>query len=134
MALPALRAVRRAAPGARIAVIGRWAPLLAGQGVADLLLSYPASFRERLRLHRALAAERADVAIVLPNSLESALAARRWGARRRIGFDTDARGVLLTDALPLPDPRRHQIDEYLMLLEPIGVDIDGGTPEWTLPP
>ena len=42
----------------------------------------------------------ADVALILPNSFEAARAARRWRARRRVGFDTDARGALLTDRGP----------------------------------
>jgi len=132
MAIPALRALRRALPDARIGVTGRWAPLLTGQGLADLLLPYPSPPGERRRFNRALRAERADVAILFPNSLESALASRRWGARRRVGFDTDARALLLTDALPLPRPRRHQIDEYLMLLELIGIRTEERIPVWAL--
>ena len=65
---------------------------------------------------RALAAERADVAVLLPSSIESALAAWRWRARRRVGYDTDGRAAFLTDALPLPAPRLHQVDEYAALL------------------
>ena len=38
MALPTLAALRAAEPGARITVVGRWATLLAGQGVADVVL------------------------------------------------------------------------------------------------
>ena len=92
MALPALHALRVGKPQARIAVVGRWARLLAGQGVADLLLDYPGPWAERRRFARALGDEPADLALLLPNSFESALAARRWGARRRLGFAGDGRG------------------------------------------
>jgi len=132
MALPALRALRAERPTARITLAGRWAPLLAGQGVADVLLSYPRPARERGRFNRALGAAGADLAILFPSSLESALAARRWRARRRIGFDADARGPLLTDAIALPAPRQHQVDEYSRLLEPLGIRVLDGTPTWTL--
>ncbi len=43
MALPMLAALRAAEPGARITLVGRWATLLAGQGVADVVLPYPRS-------------------------------------------------------------------------------------------
>jgi len=132
MALPALSILRGAMPGARITLTGRWAALLAGQGVADILLTYPPHSGERRRFNRALAQESADLAIVFPNSFESALTARRWRARRRIGFDSDGRRPLLTDAVPLPDPRRHQIDEYAILLEPLGLAVPASAPSFRL--
>ncbi len=135
MALPALAALRSARPEARITVIGRWAPLLSGQGVADILLPYPRRLRERLDFARSLREDRPDLAILLVNSLESALAARGWRARRRLGFDTDGRRPLLTDMLPLPSPRRHQIDEYGLLLSAEAVAVgDDAMPAWRLLP
>ncbi|HEY7869857.1 MAG TPA: lipopolysaccharide heptosyltransferase II, partial [Methylomirabilota bacterium] len=62
MALPALTALRAADPEARITVVGRWAPLLAGQGIADVVLPYPRTLAARRRLAAVLAALRADVA------------------------------------------------------------------------
>lgn len=132
MALPTLTALRAAEPGARITLVGRWAPLLAGQGVADLLLDYPKPLGARRRLARALAADRPDVAVLLPNSLEAALAAAWWRARRRAGYATDGRTALLTDSLPLPAPRHHQVDEYAGLLALLGVDGAAPVPEWRL--
>ena len=134
MALPTLAALRAAEPAARITLVGRWAPLLAGQGIADVVLPYPGSLVARQRLARGLAAERADVAVLLPSSLESALAAWRWRAARRVGYATDGRLPLLTDAVPLPSPRRHQIDEYAALLAPLGVSGTVGAPTWRLRP
>jgi heptosyltransferase-2 len=134
MALPMLAALREAEAGARITLVGRWAPLLAGQGLADVLLPYPKLLPARRRLARALAAERPDVAVLLPGSLESALAAWCWRAARRVGYATDGRGPLLTDALPLPVPRHHQADEYAGLLAPLGVRAATARPSWTLRP
>ena len=134
MALPMLAALRGAEPAARITLVGRWATLLAGQGVADVVLPYPKPLAARRRLARALAAERADVAVLLPSSIESALAAWRWRAARRIGYATDGRAPLLTDALPLPAPRLHQVDEYAALLTPLGVSGGAMAPAWTLRP
>lgn len=132
MALPMLAALRAAEPGARITLVGRWATLLAGQGVADVALPYPRPLALRRRLARALAADRADVAVLLPSSIESALAAWRWRAARRVGYATDGRAALLTDALPLPAPRQHQVDEYAALLAPLGVTDVAAAPAWTL--
>jgi len=132
MALPMLTALRVAEPGARITLVGRWATLLAGQGIADVVLSYPKPLAVRHRLARALAAERADVAVLLPSSIESALAAWRWRAARRVGYATDGRAAFLTDAVPLPATRLHQVDEYAVLLAPLGVNAVAAAPAWTL--
>jgi len=132
MALPALAALRAALPRTRITVIGPWAPLLSGQAVADILLPYPRDLGERLRLGRALRGDRPDLALLLPNSLESALAACWWGAARRVGFDTDGRRPLLTDTIPQPSPRHHQVDEYgALVTAAAGVRVSEGlTPIW----
>ncbi len=134
MALPGLHALRSAEPRARIVVVGRWACLLAGQGVADLALDYPAGHGPRRRLARRLAQDPPDLALLLPNSFESALAAWRWRARRRIGFAGDARSLLLTDAVAPPSPRLHQVDEYRLLVSAITGDRGGEEPIWRLPP
>ncbi len=133
MAVPALRALRAGRPGVRIVLAGPWAALLAGQELADLLVDYPRPWRRRAGSARAVRALRPDVALLLPNSFEAAAAARYWGARRRIGFAGNGRDWLLTDPLPLPSPRRHQIDEYLALLEPLRVEPAGREP-WLAPP
>jgi lipopolysaccharide heptosyltransferase II len=135
MALPALRALRAARPAARITLVGRWAPLLSGQAVADVAVAYPRRLAERRRLGRCFREDPPDVALLLPNSFESALAAWWWRARRRIGFDTDARRRLLTDAVVRASPRRHQVDEYGTLLAPLDIHVgDGVAPTWRLAP
>jgi heptosyltransferase-2 len=130
MALPALQALRRADPGTRIVVVGTWAPLLAGQGVADVLLPYNTGTDRRRLIDRRLGADPADVTVLLANSLGAALSARRWRSRRRIGFATDLRALLLTDPISLPAPRRHQVDEYLLLAEAAGGRVERVVPRW----
>ncbi len=132
MALPALRALRGGRPEARITIVGPWAPLLGGQGVGDVLLPYPSGLSARYRFAGCLRSDRADLALLLPNSFESALAAWRWGARRRLGFDADGRGPLLTDPVSLPSPRRHQIEEYGALLASVGIAVTESAPIWKL--
>jgi len=133
MALPALAGLRASRPEARIVLVGRFASVLQGQAVADAVLSYPHDQGKRARLGAALRDWRPDTAIVLPNSFESALAARRWGARVRLGYDADLRGWLLTHPLEQPSPRRHQIDEYRQLLEAGGVVSGSDAPAFALP-
>jgi heptosyltransferase-2 len=129
MAVPALRVLRAACPGAPLAVAGPWISVLRGQGLADVLVEYSRHWRARLRAADQARTLRAEVAVILPNSFESALAARYWGARRRIGFAANARSWLLTDRLPLPEPRLHQADEYMRLAEVVtGPAGDDGVP------
>ena len=132
MALPALAALRAARPDALLAAVGPWAPLLTGQAVADVLLKYPRDGRTRRKLGAAMRAMRPDAAVLLPNSFESALAARRWGARTRLGYDTDMRHAFLTHMVDLPSPRRHQVDEYAGLLEAADIPVKMERPEWRL--
>ena len=56
---------------------------------------------------RRLRAERADLAVLFPNSFRSALLAWLAGIRRRVGYARGGRGLLLTDRLTSPrDERR----------------------------
>ena len=76
------------------------------------------------RLAKSLKAERFDCAILLQNAFEAALIA--WLARipRRIGYGRDGRGLLLTDAIPVPLPgeiERHESHYYLELLRRAGI-------------
>jgi heptosyltransferase-2 len=121
MAVPALRSLRSGLPGARVGLAGPWASLLAGQGLADLLVTYPRPWGGRLRTADAVRDFAPHTAVLLPNSLEAALAAWYWRARRRIGFAAGGRSWLLTDAVALPSPRQHQVDEYLLLIERLGI-------------
>ena len=134
MAVPAVRALRDWCPDGRLVLAGPWASLLAGQGLADTLLTYPRAWSARLAAADAMRKLAPHTALVLPNSLESALAAWYWGARRRVGFDVGGRGLLLTDAPALPSPRAHQIDEYLALATACGAHTNDATPRLAPPP
>jgi heptosyltransferase II len=133
MAVPALRALRAGRADARLALVGPWATLLAGQGLAEVLVPYGRSWGARLARWDEVRALGASGIIVLPNSFESALAARYWRAPRRIGFDTGGRRLLLTDAPPLPSPREHQVDEYARLVGRLGVDVVDRAPRLSPP-
>lgn len=133
MAVPAVRALRRGFPDARMLLAGPWAWLLAEPGLADSLLPYPRGWAARLRTADVVNRFAPSIALLLPNSLESALAAWCWGARRRVGFARGGRGPLLTEAIALPEPRRHQVDEYLLLAERCGGVVEEREPRLTPP-
>src|SRR3989441_506022 len=133
MAVPALRSLREAFPEAHVLLAGPWVELLAGQGLGDVLVGYPRSWSGRLRIADTVRDFAGDTVVLFPNSFEAAAAAVYWGGRRRIGFALDGRGWLLTDALPLPAPRLHQVDEYLLLVAHLGATATAREPHLTAP-
>lgn len=129
MATPALRAIREKFEGAEIVAVLRpyVADVLAGLSLVDrLLIHHPRgkSVPEQrgIRFVRCLRREKFDLAVLLPNSFHSASLAWLSGARRRVGFDRDGRGWLLTDPLPSrPKKTPHPvIDEYLRIAAYLG--------------
>jgi heptosyltransferase-2 len=133
MAVPALRSLREARPDARLALVGPWATLLAGQGLADVLVPYARSWTARLARWDEVRALGAAAVLLLPNSFEAALAAWYWKAPRRIGFDAGGRALLLTDALSMSAPREHQVDEYARVIERYGVPVGDRMPRLARP-
>lgn len=126
MSLPALRAIRERNPQARIAILARpWvADLYRREPFCDEHIAAPRTWSGRLRLAQALHARRFEAAILLPNAFEAALVARLAGIPRRIGYDRDGRGFLLTTAIPPPKPGevpRHESFYYLELLRRAGI-------------
>jgi heptosyltransferase-2 len=131
MSLPALHALRDRFPGAHLAVHALpWvADLYARETFLDQVIPYAArrgasDWMGRWRAARQLRAGRFDCAILLPNSFDSALVAWLAGIPRRIGYNRDGRGLLLTDAIPPPRPGeipRHESYYYLELLRRPGI-------------
>jgi heptosyltransferase-2 len=128
MSLPALHAVRERFPQAHIAVLARpWvADIYVRETFADEIILYTAGkgWRDiggKLRLASELRHKRFDTAILLPNAFDAAALA--WLARipRRIGYNRDVRGWLLTDAIDVPESGPHQRFYYLELLRRAGL-------------
>jgi len=127
MSLPALHALRKRFPSARISILARpWvASLYEREPFCDELIPYdaPSGWKGLGRKWRAacdLRRRRFDCAILLQNAFESA--ALVWLARIpvRIGYDRDARGWLLTHPISVPsmnEAPRHQRFYYLELLK-----------------
>ncbi|HYC76363.1 MAG TPA: glycosyltransferase family 9 protein [Planctomycetota bacterium] len=134
LAVPFLRALRRAAPAAEIEVLV--APgsgeLLQGCPYVDALHWYtrrrPFGGAEPRFVHRtwfdalgALRRRRYDAVYVLKRAWSSAVLARMVGAPRRIGLDVDGRAMFLTDAVP-PQSGVHETESHLALLRATGFD------------
>jgi heptosyltransferase-2 len=127
MSLPAIRAVRGLFPQAYLAVVAKpWvADLYAHEKCIDRVIPYAA---KTLGDKRAFAArlrnERFDGAILLQNAFDAALMAWMAGIPHRIGYRRDGRGILLTHAIPVPEPGdipRHERFYYLELLRRAGM-------------
>ncbi|NNJ26710.1 lipopolysaccharide heptosyltransferase II [Alienimonas chondri] len=105
MATPALRALRTRYADATVVAVCRppVGDVLVGTDLADGIVALPKSQRAAWASTRTLRSERADFAVLFPNSLRTAAVARLAGARRILGFDRDSRRWLLTDPVPTPD-------------------------------
>jgi heptosyltransferase-2 len=127
MSLPAIRAIRAIFPHAHLAVAARpWvADLYARERSIDSVILYAAkTFAEKRAFAAQLRKERFDAAILLPNSFDSALTMWMAGIPERIGYRRDSRGMLLTRAIPVPEPGdipRHERFYYLELLRRAGM-------------
>lgn len=127
MSLPALHALRKQFPSARISILARpWvARLYSREPFCDELIPYEAprgwkGLREKWTAASELRRRRFDCAILFQNAFESA--ALVWLARIpvRIGYSRDGRGWLLTHPIPVPsidEVPRHQRFYYLELLK-----------------
>ncbi|MCP4248428.1 MAG: lipopolysaccharide heptosyltransferase II [bacterium] len=137
MATPALRALRARFAGASIVYLARpmMNDLVAGSGWADEVVNWDPKGRNRrgramMGLAARLRRRRFDWAVLLTNSFRSALLVRLAGIRRRIGYDRDARRLMLTDRLPVKriDGRiavTRMVDYYGRLAEHLGCDPPG---------
>jgi heptosyltransferase-2 len=137
MATPSFRALRSGFPEARLVAVVRpkVAPTLDGAPWFDERVGFdPKSERPEERagaVLRRLRRERAEVAVLFPNSFRSALMAWRSGAKRRVGYARGGRGFLLTDRLtPLRDGRGGYrpspiVDYYREIPRLIGCEGDG---------
>ena len=135
MATPALAAIRNGYPAAEIVAVLRSyvGDVLTGTGLVDRVIEWNPGGENRAdsgwRLARRLRRERFDVAVLMPNSLRSAWMAWLAGAGRRVGFDRDGRGWLLTDRLAAHPRRtpRPVLNDYLKLATHLGCrDLDPG--------
>ena len=126
MSTPFLRAVRKNFPHARITLLAKpWvAPVYENNPHIDRVLFYDVADRHsgfigKFRLAKDLRKHDFDLALLLQNAFEAAFLAWLAGIPIRLGYDTDARKMLLTCPVHrYPFLKRlHQIDYYLEILK-----------------
>lgn len=122
MTVPALRSLRQLFPSAKIVLATRpWAKgLFSEVDFLDGLMVHEISgLKSVINQVKQWRAQNFDLAVLFPNSLESALVASIARVPFRIGYATDGRQRLLTHPLELPDWRsiRHEVYYYLNIVE-----------------
>ena len=145
LTIPFLRNLRRAEPLAHIA----W---MVAPGSSDVVKGIPyvnemiywdpvTIHADSRGSHRTVSAKIAflkdlrhhhfDKVYVLKRSLSSAVIAWLSGAPKRIGFDTEGRGLLLTKKVPYRNDR-HEVKNYLEVLKADGIKVEDDFLEiWT---
>ena len=137
VATPMLASLRAAFPSARITLLGKpyASELLANSGLVDDVVSFDfpwTAFTGKYRLSRyevrafddlfrGLRRRDFDVSLDARRDIRSNIVTYLAGARRRIGFDFGGGSHFLTDVLPSGDQNAHKIDDWLSLLEPLGI-------------
>ena len=153
-ALPVAEALAAAFPRARLAwlVERREAALLRDHPTLDEVIDVdtrawrsartPRQLREALRelggLRRRLRAGQFDVAIDLQGLVKSGVVTRLPGAPRRIGFAAGRsrerfNALFTTHGVTPPPEARHVVDQYLALLQPLGMTVAPGRARFRLP-
>ncbi|MGD9564234.1 MAG: lipopolysaccharide heptosyltransferase II [Pyrinomonadaceae bacterium] len=123
MSVPALRELSRIFPDAEI-VLHTKQTVVGVFDDADFIDRTLAFEKQRSKIRQTvdqadlLGEEEFDLAILLPNSFESALTSKLARIPRRIGYNKDLRGLLLTDPIPVPEwkKKRHEAFYYLNLI------------------
>ncbi len=129
MTLPAVAAVRKTWPRARISILAKpWvAEVYRLSPDVDEIIPFEEPGRHsgipgKWRLAADLGRYRFDCAILLQNAIEAAILARLAGIPLRVGYNSDGRGALLTHSVRRSSEIRrvHQIDYYLAMVGAVG--------------
>jgi heptosyltransferase-2 len=128
MSTPALANLRRGLPKARIDLLvpSRVAPLFDDHPHVDrvLIRDERRSWCRRLAQIITWRGHGYDLVVLLPNSFRAALEAWLLRSPRRLGYATDGRRVLLTQAVPAGESSPpHQTEAYLRLVAALGLPI-----------
>ena len=130
LTLPAIQGVREKYPEARITAVARQPSneILTLHPAIDSVIKIPFKksdgiFRQ-ISFARGLRKYQFDLAVIFPNSFRGALLSCFTDARIRIGYDTDNRGLFLTDSLEIKTEIKegHGIDYFYELIAGLGIE------------
>ena len=134
MTLPAIAAVRKTVPSAKISVLAK--PWVAEAyricpEVDEVIIYQDPGIHHgiagKYRLARELKIKGFDLAILLQNAIEAAIMAWLAGIPIRAGYNSDGRGILLTHSVQRTKAIRrvHQVNYYLEMLKSLGFQSTG---------
>ncbi len=134
MTIPALRELRRIFPDSRITLHARsWATgIFQDAEFIDEIIAYEperSAFKTVLKQAEIWREKKFDLAVLFPNSFESALLAKFGKVPVRFGYAKDGRSFLLSDApgIPVWKNEKHEIFYYLNLAAEIERKYFGAT-------
>jgi len=128
LAIPAMKAIRAKFPEAEITLLVR--PWVAGLFTSAPFIDrawvepLPSSLGGWLRMASGIRAKRFDMAVLFPNSFESAAMAFIGGVPKRVGYARDGRSWLLTNRVKCASGKRHQVHYYLELANALSAVVD----------
>ncbi|MCK4517733.1 lipopolysaccharide heptosyltransferase II [Candidatus Babeliales bacterium] len=123
MSTPALKVLRELYPEAHITAMcqSNVSDILISNPYLDEIWSYkkPENRKEKKEIINLLKEKKFDLGILFTNSLSSAWWFFRGRVKERVGFASDMRSLLLTEAVPFPKNRKeqHLIFTYLLLFK-----------------
>jgi len=125
LAIPAMKAVRAHFTQAEITLLVR--PWVAGLFTSAPFIdkvwseSRPSSLLDWIRITREIRTRRFNLALLFPNSFESALMTFLGRVPQRVGYATDGRTWMLTNAIAPSAKARHQVHYYLDIVRTLSV-------------
>lgn len=132
MSIPALRELRRIFPDAHISLHTRsWARgIFQDAEFIDEILTFEpeeSKIKTLIEQSKILKEKEFDLAVLFPNSFESALTAKMARIPKRFGYAKDGRRFLLTNAVEIPawKDERHEAFYYLNLVAEIEKEFFG---------
>src|SRR5438034_762593 len=128
LAIPAMKAVRALFPDAEITLLVR--PFVAGLYAAAPFIdkvwseAKPSRLTDWIRITRDIRNRQFDMALLLPNSFESALMMLLAGVPQRVGYATEGRQWMLTNGVTAGSKSVHQMQYYLDLVKVISATVE----------
>ena len=132
LTLPSVQSLRRAYPKARITAVVKPPSdeLLLGHPAINTVHPLPSGpdsgFWKDVKFARSLKKYKFDLGIVLPNSFGAAFLLSLTGAKNRLGYNTDARDILLTHPIVTTNrlkKSQYRVEYYFKIFSPLKMDV-----------